>query len=58
MLANVDRIQRAATRGLIVGKYQLDDGWVPTLLLSSLADDRKVIDYLATGKLSRGDTGC
>jgi pimeloyl-ACP methyl ester carboxylesterase len=40
VLGTIDRIQRVAANGLTVGKYELDDGWVPGLLLSMLADDR------------------
>ncbi|GAB3839472.1 alpha/beta hydrolase [Kribbella italica] len=41
VLGTIDRIQAAAADGLKVGKYDLDDGWVPALLLANLADDRE-----------------
>ncbi|TCC36078.1 alpha/beta fold hydrolase [Kribbella speibonae] len=41
VMASVDRILRiAATKGLRVGTYQLDDGSVPLVLFGPLADDR------------------
>lgn len=41
VLAKVDRIyQVAAGKGLRIGKYTLDDGFVPLVLFGPLADDR------------------
>ncbi|MEU4195289.1 alpha/beta fold hydrolase [Kribbella sp. NPDC026611] len=41
VLASVERIQRvAASKGLQVGQYRLDDGSVPLVLFGPLADDR------------------
>ncbi|GAB2575310.1 alpha/beta hydrolase [Kribbella endophytica] len=40
VIATIDRIQQVAAHGLKVGQYDLDDGWVPALLLANLADDR------------------
>lgn len=41
VMASVDRILRvAATKGLRIGTYELDDGSVPLVLFGPLADDR------------------
>jgi pimeloyl-ACP methyl ester carboxylesterase len=40
VLANVDRIYRAAPDGLRIGKHTVDEGLLPMLLFGSLNDDR------------------